>query len=89
LPAEFTWGDAFPLIETSPDVIASAADLVADHHFFIWDAVILSAAVDAGCGLLLSEDLQDGFTRGGLSVTNPFGSAPHPLPEFFLSGKAH
>lgn len=87
--AMFTWGDAFPIIETSPEVLASAADLVADHQLFIWDAVILAAAVDGGCRLLLSEDLHDGFTWGGLTVTNPFGRAPHPLLDFFLSGKAH
>lgn len=40
----------------------TAADLAADHHFGIWDAVILSTASQTGCRLLLSEDLQDGFT---------------------------
>jgi predicted nucleic acid-binding protein len=73
------WGDAFPLIETSPPVLMAAMDLAADHHLGWWDAVILSAAADAGCRLLLSEDLQDGFTWSGVTVTNPFAASPHPL----------
>lgn len=32
----------------------------------------------ARCDLLLSEDLQDGFAWRGVTVTNPFGSAPDP-----------
>ena len=48
----------------------TAADLAADHHFGIWDAVILSTASQTDCRLLLSEDLQDGFTWGGVAVAN-------------------
>ena len=29
--------------------------------------------------LLLSEDLQDGFTWRGVTVANPFSASPHPL----------
>jgi predicted nucleic acid-binding protein len=85
--AMLNWGDAFPLIETSASVLLSAADLVTDHTFSIWDAVILSAAADAGCRLLLSEDMQDGFTWSGVTITNPFSSARHPLLVSWL-GKA-
>jgi predicted nucleic acid-binding protein len=73
------WGDAFPLIETSSPVLMAAMDLAADHRLGWWDAVILSAAADAGCRLLLSEDFQDGFTWSGVTVTNPFSPSPHPL----------
>ena len=57
----------------------SAADLATDHHLRIWDAVILSASAEAGCRLLLSEDLQEGFTWRGVTVTNPFSATPHAL----------
>lgn len=76
--AVLSWRDAFPLIPTSPSVLLKATDLAADHQFRIWDAIILSAAVEAGCRLLLSEDMQDGFTWGGTTIVNPFSSAPHP-----------
>ena len=73
------WGDAFPLIESSSSVLLSAMDLAADHGLTIWDAMILAAAADARCRLLLSEDLQEGFTWGGVTVVNPFAPARHPL----------
>jgi predicted nucleic acid-binding protein len=73
------WGDTFPLIESSSDVLLRAMDLAADHQLFTWDAMIIASAAAANCRLLLSEDLQDGFTWGGVTVTNPFAVAPHPL----------
>lgn len=80
------WRDTFPVVETAPEVMLTAADLATDHDFSIWDAVILSVASQAGCRLLLSEDLQDGFTWGGVTVVNPFASPRHVLLESLLSG---
>ena len=77
--AVLTWGDAFPLIETSSSVVLAAMDLASDHQLGIWDAIVLSAAADADCRLLLSEDLQDGFTWSGVTVANPFAASRHPL----------
>ncbi len=79
------WGDAFPLIDTSPAVLLSAMDLVSAHQLHTWDAAILAAAADAGCRVLLSEDLQDGFTWSGVTVVNPFASAPNPLLDSALA----
>lgn len=84
--AILTWQDAHAVVSTSPAVMARAADLAADHRLGIWDAVILSAAADAGCRLLLSEDLQDGFTWSGVTVVNPFAPTPHALLETLLGG---
>jgi len=77
--AILSWGDAFPLLESSNDVMLAATDLAGAHQFSIWDAVIVSAAADARCRLLLSEDLQDGFTWRGVTVANPFSALRHPL----------
>ena len=82
--AVLSWGDAFPLIETSTDVLLAAGDLAAAHQLSVWDAVILSAAADARCRLLLSEDLQDGFTWGGVTVANPFAPSRHPMLDALL-----
>ena len=79
--AVLSWGDAFPLIETSASVLASAADLSTNHQLSLWDSIILSAAAEGRCRLLLSEDLQDGFTWSGVTVANPFVRARHPLLE--------
>lgn len=73
------WQDAHDTVPTSSSVMSRATDLAADHRLSIWDAVILSAAADAGARLLLSEDLQDGFTWSGVTVVNPFAAKPHPL----------
>ena len=73
------WGDTFPLIESSSDVLLRAMDLAADHQLFLWDAIIIASAAEANCRLLLSEDLHDGFTWGGVTVTNPFAAESHPL----------
>lgn len=73
------WQDTFPLIETSPSILVAALDVAADHGLSIWDAIIFSAAVAAGCRLLLSEDMQEGFTWGGVTVVNPFAAKKHEL----------
>ena len=77
--AILSWGDAFPLIESSGDVLLAATDLTRTRQLGMWDAVVLSAAAHARCRLLLSEDLQDGFTWRGVTVTNPFTPDRHPL----------
>ena len=82
------WRDAYPLSETSESVMINAIDLASDHRLRIWDAVILSAASEANCRLLLSEDLQDGFTWGGVTVVNPFTSPHHPLLDALLGDKS-
>ncbi|CAN7604993.1 PIN domain-containing protein [Mesorhizobium sp. LjRoot246] len=78
------WRDAFPVAGTTQDVMMMAADLATDHHFGIWDAVILSTASQTGCRMLLSEDLQDGFTWGGVTVVSPFASPRHALLSALL-----
>jgi predicted nucleic acid-binding protein len=85
--ALLSWRDAFPVIATSPEIMQAAADLATDHQLGIWDAVILSAASHAGCRLLLSEDLHEGFTWGGVTVVNPFTSPRHALLGALLDDK--
>ena len=73
---------------TLPEVMLSAADLAADHRFGIWNAVVLSAAARAGCRLLLSEDVQDGFTWSGVTVVDRFALPRPPLLAALLGGEA-
>jgi predicted nucleic acid-binding protein len=82
--AVLMWRDAYSVRDTSASVIVDALDLSTDDHMRIWDAVMLSVAADAGCRLVLSEDLQDGFTWRGVTVTNPFGCEPHALLDSLL-----
>jgi predicted nucleic acid-binding protein len=80
------WRDAFALVDTTEAVLISSLDLAADHRLGIWDSIMISAASQNGCRLLLSEDLQEGFSWGGVTVINPFSADPHPLLETLLSG---
>jgi predicted nucleic acid-binding protein len=77
--AILSWQDTFPLIETSPAILVASLDVAADHGLSIWDAIIVSAAAAAGCRLLLSEDMHEGFTWGGVTVVNPFAAKKHEL----------
>ena len=70
---------------TSVKVLEAALALAADHHFQIYDAIIIAAAAQAGCELLLSEDLQDGFAWSGVTVINPFRPAPDERVARLLS----
>jgi predicted nucleic acid-binding protein len=58
----------------SPDLsdILAAIDLHRLHNFSFWDALIIRAAKQAGCTVLLSEDLQAAREIDGLRVVNPF-----------------
>lgn len=82
--AILSWIDAYPTIDTSATIMTMAITLAADHKLGMWDAVILAASASAGCRLLLSQDLQDGFTWNGVTVANPFVENRHPLLQSLL-----
>jgi len=77
--AVLSWRDAYAVVETSAAVIVNATDLASDHGLTIWNSVVLAASAEAECRLLLSEDLQEGFTWRGVTVTNPFAAVLHPM----------
>ncbi len=59
-----------PLTEQTHDL---GMALAADHALSIYDAMILAAALQAGCSDLLSEDMQHSQRIAGrLTIRNPF-----------------
>jgi predicted nucleic acid-binding protein len=58
----------------APDVadILAAIDLHRLHGFSFWDALVLRSAKQAGCTVLLSEDMQDRREIDGVRIVNPF-----------------
>jgi predicted nucleic acid-binding protein len=52
--------------------ILGAVDLHRLHRLGFWDALIVRAAIRARCTVLLTEDLQHGWSIEGLQVVNPF-----------------
>ena len=49
-----------------------ALDIHARYRYAFYDALIVAAAISAGCSRLLSEDLQHGQRIEGLTIQNPF-----------------
>jgi predicted nucleic acid-binding protein len=70
------WTLRSDVIASGQATLAAALELAGDHGVQIFDALILAAAEEARCDLLLTEDLQDGFAWRGVTVSNPFGPSP-------------
>jgi predicted nucleic acid-binding protein len=70
--------DAFRVLCPSPlpitmEMHQAALKIAEKHRFGIYDALVIAAALDAGCAVLYSEDFQDGQTFDGqLTIRNPF-----------------
>jgi predicted nucleic acid-binding protein len=54
--------------------ILAAVDLHRLHGFSFWDALILRSAKQAGCSILLTEDLQNMREVDGIRIVNPFAT---------------
>lgn len=50
----------------------AALDLAERYTFSIYDALVVAAAVRAGCTVLYTEDLHPGQRIGRLTIRNPF-----------------
>ena len=59
-------------IQPSAALYTRALDLQERYQFSFYDALIVAAALEAGCARLLSEDLQHGQRIEGLTIKNPF-----------------
>jgi len=60
----------------APDgaLLSAAIRLSMRHRLSFWDGLVVQAALVAGCGILLSEDLNHGQRFGPLRIVNPFRS---------------
>lgn len=63
-------------LEASLELLENAWSAQDRYGFSFWDALIVAAARRLGCGVLLTEDLQDGQELDGLVVRSPFIHAP-------------
>lgn len=77
--AVLQWSDAYAVRDSTWSALQSALDLSTAHGLSIWDSLILSVAAEQRCRVLLTEDLQDGFTWRGTTVVDPFKQPAHPL----------
>jgi predicted nucleic acid-binding protein len=78
------WADSFEVTDSIWAALQSAFDLTADHGLQIWDALILAVTAENRCRILLTEDMQHGFTWRGVTVVNPYLIPSHPLLSSLL-----
>lgn len=79
------WLELYLSQPTTLTVMIAARDLISNHDFQVWDSIILAAAAEASADILISEDMQDGFTWRGVTIVNPFLSEPSPLLQKLIS----
>jgi predicted nucleic acid-binding protein len=61
--------DVFPI---RVEDILGAIDLHRLHGYSFWDCLILRAALESGCTVCYTEDMEDGRQIGSLRIVNPF-----------------
>lgn len=74
--AVLEWSNVCSVVQTDLSHLVDAMELAVSHGLAFWDAVIMAVAASAGCRLLLSEDMQDGFTWRGVTIRNPMRTPP-------------
>jgi predicted nucleic acid-binding protein len=76
----------FAFFRASEDNAGEPLTLLATSRMSYWDGVLVSAARDAGCPVMLSEDRREGARYGDLEVVNPFGErGPSRRPRASLA----
>jgi predicted nucleic acid-binding protein len=68
------WSEHDTVPQTS-ELVMRGLQLHQAHSLSMWDGLIVQAAIDARCDVLLSEDLQHGRRFGDVEVANPFLAA--------------
>ena len=63
-----------PLCQVYPDaaLYESCLELQEETRYSFYDSLIMAAAIQGGCEILYSEDLQDGQEVRGVTIVNPF-----------------
>lgn len=71
------WDDVKALMTWNPlpvdrALLETGHNVEGRYRLSWWDSLIVAAAQLQGCALLLTEDLQDGASYGGVTVRSPF-----------------
>lgn len=78
------WRAVFPVHAADDNTLADAIKATQRHKLSFWDAMLWAVARKASCRLLLTEDLHDGQTLGGVTFLNPFSPKNAVLIEAAL-----
>ena len=60
------------IVPVTLDTHTSAVSFAREHGLSFYDALIVAAAIEAGCDTLFTEELQHGRKFGSLTIVNPF-----------------
>jgi predicted nucleic acid-binding protein len=60
-----------PVVGTDAELVQRAVALSVRHQLSVWDALIVTAAREAGCEELWTEDLSTGAELRGVRIVNP------------------
>ena len=60
------------VINITPMIIDDALEIHLIYQFSFWDSLVISSALAARCGILMTEDMHHGQTIQGLTIVNPF-----------------
>jgi len=75
----FSLMDAIDIAESTCLDIIEAIKIASAHKLQIWDSLILAVSARSKCRILLSQDMQHGFSCSGVTVVNPYKTPVHPL----------
>lgn len=65
--------DNFLLVQIARTTIQSAFEISSKYGYGFWDSLILSSAIENGCDILYSEDMQNGqVIEKAITIVNPF-----------------
>jgi len=70
---------AWKPVASSDRIMGSAWEIEDRYSISWWDALIVAAAREQACTILLTEDLQDGQVLAGVRVVSPFLNAPEKV----------
>lgn len=60
------------VVYPSFDFISTGLDISATTKYSFYDSLIISAAINSNCSVLVTEDMQHGQKIQGLTIKNPF-----------------
>lgn len=71
------------VVAANAEFVLGALEFSMRAQLSVWDALIVQAALGAGCTTLLTEDMQHGRRFDALEIVNPFAAAVHePVPGY-------
>lgn len=69
------WLEMFPSIGASAASVRSALGEAASGRVSYWDALLVATAAEAACVAIVTEELANGATIGGVRIHHPFAAS--------------